>query len=377
MTGPILLAAGGTGGHLFPAEALARVLVDRGFAVELATDARALAYSATFPAGAVHRIPAATPTGGSPLSKALAAVTLARGTLVARGLLARMRPAAVVGFGGYPTVPPMLAAALRGVPTILHEQNAVIGRANALLARRATAVATGFPTLGRASAAVTAKAAHTGNPVRPAVLEAAQVPYPALAAGGRLRLLVTGGSQGARVMSDVVPLAVARLDRAARDRILVVQQARGEDEARVRAAYAEIKVQAEVAPFFADLPARIANAHLVVGRAGASTVSELAVIGRPSVLVPFPHALDQDQAANARLLEEAGAARVVAQPAFDPAWLAGELARVLADPAALVASAARARAAGLPDAAERLADLVERVAGLTAPQGVEHHEAAA
>ncbi len=376
MTGPILLAAGGTGGHLFPAEALARVLLARGLAVELVTDTRALAYTGGFPAQAIHAVPAATPTNGSPLSKALAALTLARGTLKARSLMARVAPAAVVGFGGYPTVPPMLAASLRGLPVILHEQNAVIGRANAFLARRATAIATGFPTLGRASAAVAAKVTHTGNPVRPTVLEAAKLPYPAVD-GGRLRLLVTGGSQGARVMSDVVPLAIARLDRSAKDRLLVVQQARGEDEVRVRAAYAEAKVEAEVAPFFADLPARIANAHLVIARAGASTVSELAVIGRPSILVPFPHALDQDQAANARILEEAGAARVVKQTSFDAAWLAGELARVLADPSALAVSAAKARGAGLPDAAERLADLVLAVAGLSAPQESQVHEAAA
>ena len=362
--GPVLLAAGGTGGHLFPAEALARVLAGRDLSVELVTDARALAYAGSFPAAAIHAVHAATPTGGSPLAKARALLTLAHGTWQARQLIARLKPSVIVGFGGYPSVPPMLAGSFGRIPVVLHEQNAVMGRANAFLARRATAIATGFAALGRASAAVLAKSTHTGNPVRASVLAAAHVPYPTLD-DGRLRLLVTGGSQGARVMGDVVPLAIARLPSPLRERLVVTQQARGEDEARVRAAYAECGVEAEVASFFEDLPARIAAAHLVIGRAGASTVSELAVIGRPSVLVPFPHALDQDQAANARVLESTGAAIVVAQSAFDPAWLAGELTRIMADPSGILPpQAQRAQAAGLPDAAERLADVVMRIAGL-------------
>lgn len=361
---PIVLAAGGTGGHLFPAEALARALKRRGLAVELITDTRALAYAGAFPARAVHAVRAATPTGGSILAKLRALLMLAVGTIAARRLLKAIGPAVVVGFGGYPTVPPMLAAAWCGVPVILHEQNAVLGRANSFLARRATAIATGFAALGKASATLRAKTTHTGNPVRPAVLAAARIPYPGFD-DGRFRILVTGGSQGARVMSDVVPLALARLAKPLRDRLMVVQQARGEDEARVRAAYAGAGIEAQVAPFFADLPARIAAAHLVIGRSGASTVSELAVIGRPSILVPFPHALDQDQAANAEVLKTAGAALVVPQAAFDPAWLAGELARLMADPHGLLApQAEHAKAAGLPDAAERLADLVVGIAGL-------------
>jgi UDP-N-acetylglucosamine--N-acetylmuramyl-(pentapeptide) pyrophosphoryl-undecaprenol N-acetylglucosamine transferase len=364
-SGPVLLAAGGTGGHLFPAEALSRVLEHRNIPVELITDTRALAYSDTFPAGAIHAVRAATPTGGSVFSKASAMLTLAHGTLQASGLLGRIAPCVVVGFGGYPTVPPMLAAQLRRIPVILHEQNAVMGRANAFLARGATAIATGFETLGKASPAALAKATHTGNPVRPAVLAAAAMPYPSFA-DGKLRLLVTGGSQGARIMSDVVPLAIARLDASARQRLIVVQQARGEDEARVRTAYLEAQVRAEIAPFFSDLPARIGAAHLVVARAGASTVSELAVIGRPSILVPFPHALDQDQAANAQILQKAGAALVVRQSAFDPNALAAELTRILANPAAILTpQATQAKRAGLPDAAERLADLVSRIAGRT------------
>ena len=358
-TRPVLLCAGGTGGHLFPAEALARVLAARGVAVELVTDSRALKYGADFPARATHAVRAATPTGGSVLSKALAALTLARGTFEARFLMRRLRPLAAVGFGGYPTVPPMLAAAQAGVPTLLHEQNAVMGRANRFLARRVTRIATGFPALGGVGADIKAKLVFTGNPVRPAVLAAAALPYPG---GEGLRCLVTGGSQGARVMSDVVPAALALLSPDQRVKISLVQQARGEDGARVAAAYAALGFHAETAPFFADLPARMAQAQLVIARAGASTVSELAVIGRASVLVPFPHALDQDQAANAAELARTGAATVVAQSAFTPEWLAAFLARALDEPAGLASAAKAARQAAVTDAAERLADIVEELA---------------
>ncbi len=366
---PVLLAAGGTGGHLFPAEALARALAARGIAVELMTDDRALHYGADFPARAIHAVASATPRGGSVIAKGLAAAVLGRGTLAAWSLIGRIRPAVVVGFGGYPTVPPIIAASLRRAPVVLHEQNAVMGKANLFVAGRATAVATGFETLGKAPAAVLAKARCVGNPVRPAVIAAAGRAMPTLSPDGTLRLLVTGGSQGARIMADVVPAAIALLDRSARERLLVVQQARGEDEARVRAAYAGSHVRAEVAPFFADLPDRMADAQLVVGRAGASTVSELAVVGRAAILVPFPHALDQDQAANAATLAQAGAAIVRDEAAFTPEWLAGELARILLAPGDLLVRADAARRSGRPNAAELLADLVLAVARGRAPAG--------
>lgn len=356
---PVLVAAGGTGGHLFPAQALSEVLARRGIPVELVTDERALRYGAEFPARALHHIPAATPTGGSPIARLRAILTLIEGTKAARAIVARVRPRLVIGFGGYPTVPPVLAAAQLKVPTILHEQNAVMGRANRFLAGRVNALAKGFDNLEIAKPKIAAKARLTGNPVRPAVLAAAQEPYPAFT--GQLRLLVTGGSQGARVMSDIVPAAIERLDPIDRARLLVVQQARGEDEARVRQAYEAMGLVPEVRPFFADLPERIARAHLVVARAGASTVSELSVIGRPSILVPFPHALDQDQAANAALLAKSGAALVVRQDKFTPDWLADTIRSALADREGLEARAHAARAAGIPNAAERLADLVEEL----------------
>lgn len=366
---PVLLAAGGTGGHLFPAEALARVLIARGVPVELMTDTRALAYTGGFPARAVHAVASGTPSGGSLISKARAALQLARGGLQAYGLLGRIRPRVVVGFGGYPTVPPLVAAGWRRVPTLLHEQNAVMGRANRFVAGGATRIATGFAALGKADPGAKAKTIHTGNPIRPAVIEAAKVSYPSTA-GGVLRLLVTGGSQGARVMSDVVPAAVATLSPDLRGQLHIVQQARGEDEARVRAAYVSAGVTAEVASFFKDLPARIAAAHLVIGRSGASTVSELAVIGRPSILVPLPGALDQDQAANAAVLCDAGAAVVLNQQEFTPARLAEELVHLLRNPASLNRQAAAARAVGQPAGAERLADLVMAMgeAARTAPE---------
>jgi UDP-N-acetylglucosamine--N-acetylmuramyl-(pentapeptide) pyrophosphoryl-undecaprenol N-acetylglucosamine transferase len=353
---PIVVAAGGTGGHLFPAESLAHVLRSRGREVELVTDSRAEKYGQAFPARAIHAVPAATPAGGSVLARAGAIATLGRGVLASLSLLKRIRPAVVVGFGGYPTVPPVFAATLLKIPTVLHEQNAIMGRANRFLARRVDRIATGFP-LARAEPAIRAKATLTGNPLRPAVLEAAKTPYPDFD-GGRLRLLVTGGSQGARVFSDIVPAAIEALDADERARLSLVQQARGEDESRVRAVYDRIGFSAEVAPFFKDLPARIAAAHLVIARSGASTVAELAGVGRPAILVPFPFALDADQAANAAELARTGAVEVIDQKAFTVEKLAGLLRAALADPAGLTKRAEAAKSAGIPDAAERLADIV-------------------
>lgn len=350
----VLLAAGGTGGHLFPAEALAHALIARGMTVDLATDDRARSYGADFPARTIHAIAAATPRGGGVAARLGAAATLARGFMQALAVVRRTRPAVVVGFGGYPTAPPVLAASVLGVPTLLHEQNAVMGKANRFLSGRATRIATGFP-LVHASAEILAKAVVTGNPLRPAVLKAAEWPYPE-SADGRLRVLVTGGSQGARVMADIVPGAIAALSPQERARIALVQQARGEDEARVKAAFAALGFSADVQPFFKDLPCRIADAHLVISRSGASTVSEIAAIGRPAILVPFPFALDADQAANAAELARTGAAAVVTQNDFTVDRLAALLREALARPDVLAARAQAAKSAGAPDAAERLAD---------------------
>jgi UDP-N-acetylglucosamine--N-acetylmuramyl-(pentapeptide) pyrophosphoryl-undecaprenol N-acetylglucosamine transferase len=357
---PILLAAGGTGGHLFPASALAAALNKRGAEVELATDRRALKYDADFPARAVHAFPAATTTDAGALAKARAALTLGAGLAAALIKLRAISPRAVIGFGGYPTVPPLIAASLMRLPTVLHEQNAVMGRANRFLSSRVNVIACGFALKG-ADRAIEAKTRLTGNPVRPSVLAAAALPYPAVVMR-RLNLLVTGGSQGARVMADVVPAALALLSPDERQWIRLTQQARGEDSARVAAACARMSFPVEIAEFFPDLPSRIAAAHLVVSRAGASTVSELAVIGRASLLVPFPHALDQDQAANAAALASSGGAVVVPQGEFTPERLASILRGALAAPEKLAAQATAAKSVGVPDAAERLADLVLKVA---------------
>lgn len=357
----ILLCAGGTGGHLFPAEALAVALAKRGVTVDLATDQRAAHFK--FPARAVHLIPSATLRGRDPLSIVKTATLLTYGTWKAGRMLKRIRPSAVVGFGGYPTVPPLMAATMRNIPTVLHEQNGVMGRANRMLAPRVTAIATGFRSLKNAGA-VQAKITFTGNPVRPAVIAAAAAPYDPPQPGGALKLLVFGGSQGARVMSEIVPPAVERLDAALRARLSIVQQARAEDLDAVRAAYVRLGVNATCEPFFADLPARMAAAHLVVSRSGASTVAELSAIGRPAILVPLPHALDQDQLANAGVLDSAGGAITIVQGDFTPERLAAELAGLAAAPQRLAAMAAAAKSAGTLDAAERLADLVMKTAGI-------------
>jgi UDP-N-acetylglucosamine--N-acetylmuramyl-(pentapeptide) pyrophosphoryl-undecaprenol N-acetylglucosamine transferase len=360
----VLIAAGGTGGHLFPAEALAAALKERGIAVELATDARAAPFAKSFPARRMHVLPADTVRGRDPISLARTAVRLSYGTLRAAWLLLQARPAAVVGFGGYPTVPPIFAAWLTRVPSVVHEQNAVMGRANRMLAGRATMIATGYPKIFSDAPRLAAKAVHVGNPVRAAVREAAARLYEAPVLRGTVRLVVFGGSQGARVMSEVVPSAIERLPAQMRARIEVVQQCRAEDLEEARSVYSRLGVKAELAAFFADLPARVAAAHLVIARSGASTVAELAAIGRPAILVPLPHALDQDQLANAAALAAAGGALLIRQSDFTAERLADELARLLADPPKLAAMAAASRKVGRADAAERLADEVMRVAGL-------------
>lgn len=357
----VLLCAGGTGGHLFPAEAVALALSARGWRVELATDHRATGYGAEFPAAATHIVPSGTVTGGGVLGKLTGTLALGWGTVRSLAMVRSVKPAVAVGFGGYPTVPPMTAASLARVPTIIHDQNAVLGRANRFLAPRVTRIAVSSSRV-KLDDALRRKAAETGNPVRAAVIEAARTPYPALTPDGPLHLAVFGGSQGARFLSEVMPGAVERLPAAIRGRLRIVQQCRPEDLDAVAAGYRRLGVEAELAPFFRDLPARIAASHLVVSRSGASTVAELAVIGRPAILIPLPGAIDQDQAANAALLSEVGGAWQIRQSELSPERMAAELTARFGDPAGLAAAAAAASRQGRPDAAERLADLVEAVA---------------
>jgi UDP-N-acetylglucosamine--N-acetylmuramyl-(pentapeptide) pyrophosphoryl-undecaprenol N-acetylglucosamine transferase len=356
----VLLAAGGTGGHLFPAEALAVALQKRGAVIDLATDTRAAHFK--FPAREVHLIPSATLRGRNPLALARTASLLTIGTAKAWSLLGRIRPAVVVGFGGYPTIPPLMAASLRGIPTVLHEQNGVMGRANRLLAPRVTTIATSFKSLARLDARLQSKIVFTGNPVRPQVIAAASTLYVAPKPGGSLNLVVFGGSQGAHVMAEIVPAAVERLAPDIGARLRIVQQARAEDLEDVRAHYSRLGIAAACAPFFADLPVQIASGQLIVARSGASTVAELSAIGRPAILVPLPHALDQDQFHNAGVLAQTGGAIRIEQRDFTPERLAEEITALAADPARLAAMAQAAKSAGTVDAAERLADVVLKVA---------------
>ncbi|MCC2688651.1 MAG: UDP-N-acetylglucosamine--N-acetylmuramyl-(pentapeptide) pyrophosphoryl-undecaprenol [Rhizobiaceae bacterium] len=358
-TATILLCAGGTGGHLFPAEALAHEMAGRGWIVHLATDDRAERYAGGFPAEAVHAIDSATLASRNPVALLASFWSIWRGVRQASSLIRRIGPAVVVGFGGYPTLPPLYAATRRGVPIIIHEQNAVMGRANKALASRAKAIAGGF--LDEGSTAYRDKTVITGNPVRPAVIAAAATPYRASGPGEPFRLLVFGGSQGAQFFSDAVPAALAALPGTERARLAVTQQARHEDAERVGAAYAGLGIGAEVKPFFADLAGRIADAQLVISRSGASTVSEIAVIGRPAFLVPYPHALDHDQAANAAALAAAGGAEVHAQASLSTDRLAKLIGGAMGDPERLAKMAASAGSAGKPDAARLLADLAEAI----------------
>jgi UDP-N-acetylglucosamine--N-acetylmuramyl-(pentapeptide) pyrophosphoryl-undecaprenol N-acetylglucosamine transferase len=357
---PVLVAAGGTGGHLFPAEALAAALNQRGIPVHLVTDHRAARYGSGFADDLVHVVSSATLSGRNLFSLARTFAALGVGYMQARHLIAWLKPAAVIGFGGYPTLPPVLAAAWGGVPSLIHDSNAVIGRANNFLAPRVRAIATTFPDVFSKNPALASKATLTGNPVRPAVVAAAATPYPAMS--DPLRILVFGGSQGARVMADVVPAAIGLIDASLRARLSIVQQARDEDLKRVRDAYERLSVKVEIEPFFSDLPARMAASHLIVSRSGASTVSELAAIGRPSILVPLPGAIDQDQFANAGVLELAGGAIRLVQDVFTPRRLAAELTSLAGGSQSLVKMAESAKSIGRLDAADRLADLVLKVA---------------
>ena len=349
----VVVAAGGTGGHMFPAQAFSQEMLARGWRAALVSDARGLRYAGGFPgAMARHALRAQSVSHGGILARIAAPFALARGVWGALRLFRADRPALVAGFGGYPAFPALAAARLLGIPIILHEQNGVIGRVNRLFARFGAPLACGIWPVRRAPNG--AKTQFVGNPVREAALTAAQTPYPDDEQG--LKLLVFGGSQGAQVFSKVVPAAAALLPEDLRARLSVTHQARDEDAATARAGYAEAGVSAEISGFFEDMPRRIALSHLVIARAGASSVAELAVIGRPSILCPYPSAMDDHQSANARMLVSAGGAITMAQPDFTASALAAQLAALLGDPAARLRMAQAARAAAAPEAAAALAD---------------------
>ena len=374
----IVLAAGGTGGHLFPAEALAQEMLERGHRLVLVTDRRGAGHSHTLANLETHIVRAGTLAGS--VGKKIGGLTnVVAGVVQARALLPRLQPHAVVGFGGYPSLPTMLAAARLGTPATIHEQNAVLGRVNRLLAPRVKAIALSFARTERVDGEDRAGAVVTGNPVRPDVLRYRDRPYRGPDAAGPIRLLVFGGSQGANVFSSVVPAALGALDEPLRKRLQVVQQCRIEDLEVVRRAYADAGVAADLGTFFDDLPNRMAEAHLVIARAGASTVFELAAMGRPALLVPYPHATDDHQTANANAFSETGAGWTIQQSSFTADDLFGRLNALLAVPHYLEQAAAAARRFGVPDAASRLADLVESLAGTNGERVGQHfaHGAAA
>jgi UDP-N-acetylglucosamine--N-acetylmuramyl-(pentapeptide) pyrophosphoryl-undecaprenol N-acetylglucosamine transferase len=357
-----VLMAGGTGGHLFPAMALAQELLRRGHIVELMTDHRVEGYGQDFPARKIHMVPSATPSLHNPIKFATASVTIARGVAKSFSILRALRPDAVIGFGGYPTFPPFIAASLLSIPGILHEQNAVMGRANRALSRFADVLALSFART-RFADSQSIEQRLTGNPVRDRVRALTASRYPELTSSSPIRLVVFGGSQGARAISEIVPEAIALLPEALRGRLQLVQQCRREDLERVTEIYRQARVSVELAAFFPDLPERIAQSHLVIGRSGASTIAELGVIGRPAILVPLPGSLDADQKNNAIVVENAGGGWVMDQATLSPQSLATRLEELFTDPSRLANAASAARELGQPWAVEKLADLAESLAG--------------
>ncbi|MDM7255840.1 MAG: UDP-N-acetylglucosamine--N-acetylmuramyl-(pentapeptide) pyrophosphoryl-undecaprenol N-acetylglucosamine transferase [Paracoccus sp. (in: a-proteobacteria)] len=354
-----LIAAGGTGGHMFPAQSLAELLLAQGWQVTLSTDERGARYAGGFPAEVTRQVvSSATTARGGIAGKLAAPWRIAAGVFAAYRAFSRRRPDVVIGFGGYPTIPALAAARLMGLPRMIHEQNGIMGRVNRLFAGRVHRIACGtWPTVLPPGVTGT----HTGNPVRAAVLDYAAAPYQA-PGPGPLHLLVIGGSQGARVLSRLVPAAVAALPADLRDRLSVSHQARPEDLQAVVDAYAAAGVAAEVQPFFSDVPQRIAQAHLVVSRSGASSLADITVIGRPAILIPFAAAAGDHQTANAQALAEAGAALVHPESVLDVESLTRDIRAILTDPARAKAMAAAALDLARPDAARRLYDLVEEIA---------------
>ena len=355
-----VLAAGGTGGHMMPAHALAEELMARGHRVALITDDRGARIPGLFDRVQVHILPAGRLSGG-PAGWLRAIRAILTGRAMALRLYETFKPSAVIGFGGYPALPALLAARHDRIPAAIHEQNAVLGRVNRLMAGKVDAIATAYPRVERLPGSARNRVEFVGNPVRDEVIALRDQPFPPLGEDGIFRLLVTGGSQGASVLSDVVPEALALLPEHFRRRLQVTQQCRAEDIEQVRARYAAIGIPADLATYLPDLPDRLAWSHLVIARAGASTIAELTAAGRPAILVPLPSATDDHQTANAKEMARAGGARMIPQARFTAIELAKQMQKLALDPDALANAAARSKAVGKPDAARALADLVERI----------------
>jgi len=357
----VVIAAGGTGGHLFPAAAFAEEMFRRNWRIVLMTDVRGRRYAEGFPAERIEDVPAAS-LSANPITAIPALFKIARGIDAAKKRFRELEPSLVAGFGGYPSFPALVAARTQHIPILIHEQNSVLGRVNRSMAGSAAIVACGFERLDRLPAKALGRKHVVGNPVRLPILAVRERPYPEAPAGARLNLLIIGGSQGARLFGEVIPAAIAMLPAQLRARLDVVHQVREEQVAQARKVYQKANVTAEVAPFFTDMGQRLGAAHLVISRAGASSVTELQVAGRPAILVPFAAAADDHQTANAEGLTSVGAADLFTEDEFEPAALAANLERRLADPHGLAVRAAAARAAAKPEAAKTLADLAESVA---------------
>ena len=364
-----VLAAGGTGGHMVPAHALAAELVSRGHGVLVITDARGAKIPGLFDKIPVHVLPAGR-LGGGPIGFIRAALSVIAGRREAKSIYRDHPPDAVVGFGGYPAFPALLAAGAKGIPTVLHEQNGVMGRVNRLLAGPATAIGTAFPDTERLKAGYSGKVVLVGNPVRSEIVRIGEMPFPPFDDTAPLKILVTGGSQGASILGQVVPSGLGMLQQSLRHRLQVVQQCRPDDIEEIRGRYAELGIPAELMTYILDMPEKLADAHLVIGRAGASTIAELTAAGRPAILIPFGAATDDHQTANAREMTGAGGARTIPQDEFTPETLARQIEAIAMDPEALANAAARSLSVGRPHAARDLADLVERVGGGLSPVAV-------
>jgi UDP-N-acetylglucosamine--N-acetylmuramyl-(pentapeptide) pyrophosphoryl-undecaprenol N-acetylglucosamine transferase len=362
----ITLAAGGTGGHMVPAHALAAELKARGHGVMLVTDERGARIPALFEDVPTHILPAGR-LGGGPIGWIKAASAVLAGRREAKALYREFTPDAVVGFGGYPAFPALLAASALNIPTILHEQNAVLGRVNRLLAGSASAIATAYSEVERLKPRFRRKVALVGNPVRESVARLGTMPFPEYDETAPLKILVTGGSQGATVLGSVVPDALGMLPPKLRHRLQVIQQCRPDDIDAVRNRYAALNIPAELLTYIEDMPDKLAEAHLVIARAGASTIAELTAAGRPAILIPLPIATDDHQTVNAREMAKAGGARMIPQNEFIPEALAAQIEAVAGDPQALSNAAERALSVGRPHATKDLADLVERIAGGAKP----------
>jgi UDP-N-acetylglucosamine--N-acetylmuramyl-(pentapeptide) pyrophosphoryl-undecaprenol N-acetylglucosamine transferase len=361
-----VLAAGGTGGHMVPAHALAVELKSRGHGVMLITDERGARFPGLFGNVPVHILPAGR-LGGGPMGWLKAARSVVAGRSEAKGLYRNHAPNAVVGFGGYPAFPSLLAASSMNIPSLLHEQNAVLGRVNRFLAGDAAAIATAYDQVERLKPRYEDKTVTVGNPVREAVARLGEMPFPPFDEVAPLKILITGGSQGATILGQVVPEGLGLLTPSLRRRLQVIQQCRADDIDRVRKRYAELGIPAELMTYIEDMPDKLAEAHLVIGRAGASTIAELTAAGRPAILIPFPSATDDHQTVNAREMTKAGGARTIPQTQFTPDVLARQIEAMAADPQALANAAARSLSVGRPHAARDLADLAERIGNGLAP----------